>query len=77
MNWHDKVALITGGSSGVGLSFARRLSQAGAYVALVARQMSGLEEAARQLGTKRVTLFPLDVGDRESLLALPRRIYEQ
>lgn len=76
MSWAGKVALITGASSGVGLSFAKRLSAAGASVALVARQLAGLEAAARQLPSTRVALFPLDVGDRESLLALPKRVAE-
>jgi short-subunit dehydrogenase len=77
MNWQGKVALITGASSGVGLSFAKRLSAAGASVALVARQQSGLEAAARQLPSEQVALFALDVGDRERLLALPRRVAER
>lgn len=77
MNWNGKVALITGGSSGVGLAFARRLSKAGAHVALVARQSSGLEAAAEQLASRKVALFALDVSDRASLLALPQRVAAQ
>ena len=77
MNWDQKVALITGGSGGVGLSFAKRLTEHGARVALVARTLSSLEEAAQQLEASRVALFPLDVAERDSLLELPRRVFER
>lgn len=77
MNWIDKVALITGGSSGVGLAFAKRLSARGAHVALVARNLESLQLAATGLDPARVALFPLDVGQRASLLELPQRVYEK
>ena len=42
----DAVAVVTGGSSGLGLASARRLAQLGAHVLLVARGASRLEAAA-------------------------------
>ena len=42
-------ALITGGSSGIGLATAKLFTQQGAQVVLVGRQMSVLSEAARSL----------------------------
>lgn len=44
-----KVALITGGSRGIGLGIARRLRAEGASVVLVARKAKPLAEAAAQL----------------------------
>lgn len=41
--------LITGGSSGIGLTAARQLGEAGARVALLARGEEGLAEAAQQV----------------------------
>jgi NAD(P)-dependent dehydrogenase (short-subunit alcohol dehydrogenase family) len=44
-----KVALVTGGSRGIGLAIARRLCASGADVLLVSRKAEGLEEAAQSL----------------------------
>ena len=44
-----KVALVTGGSRGIGLAIAHRLAEAGADVMLVSRKPEGLEAAAATL----------------------------
>ncbi len=45
----DKVAIVTGGSSGIGLATARLLLQEGARVAICARDEARLQEAATAL----------------------------
>ena len=45
----DRVAVVTGASSGLGQRFARVLAAAGAKVALAARRVDRLEELAREL----------------------------
>jgi NAD(P)-dependent dehydrogenase (short-subunit alcohol dehydrogenase family) len=45
-----KVALVTGGSSGIGLATAKRLQEEGARVAIAGRSQNTLEEAAHTLG---------------------------
>ena len=42
-----RVALCAGGSSGLGLQFAKAMASAGADVAIVARRTDRLEENAR------------------------------
>ena len=72
-----KVALVTGGSSGIGLAVARKLAASGARVALVARTEPALREAAASLGEGRAAIFPLDVRDLAALAALPQRVVDR
>jgi NAD(P)-dependent dehydrogenase (short-subunit alcohol dehydrogenase family) len=46
-----KVALITGGNSGIGLATAKRFVQEGAFVFITGRTQSKLDEAVKQVGS--------------------------
>ena len=46
-----KIALITGGNSGIGLATAKRFVQEGAYVFITGRTQSKLNEAVQQVGS--------------------------
>jgi 3-oxoacyl-[acyl-carrier protein] reductase len=50
MNLANSVALVTGGSAGIGRSIAQMLAASGARVAITGRNKGRLEEAARALG---------------------------
>lgn len=50
LSLEGKVALVTGGSRGIGLATARRFVEAGAKVMLTSRKAGALEEAAGSLG---------------------------
>lgn len=76
MNLHDRVALVTGASSGIGLSVARMLVARGARVALVARGQSRLAEVSAELGDRALAL-PCDVGDLAQLVTLPKLVLER
>jgi NAD(P)-dependent dehydrogenase (short-subunit alcohol dehydrogenase family) len=45
-----KVAVVTGGSSGIGLATARRFVAEGAHVFITGRRQAELDEAVRQIG---------------------------
>jgi NAD(P)-dependent dehydrogenase (short-subunit alcohol dehydrogenase family) len=47
----DKVALVTGGTSGIGLAAARRLAAEGAHVFITGRSQQRLDEAVAQIGS--------------------------
>jgi NAD(P)-dependent dehydrogenase (short-subunit alcohol dehydrogenase family) len=63
----DKVALITGGSSGIGRGTALRLAGHGARIVVAARNAEALAEVVRtaqELGTQALAV-PTDVSDAE------------
>jgi 3-oxoacyl-[acyl-carrier protein] reductase len=61
-NFMDKVAVITGGASGVGLALARQLLRAGAKVVLVDRDGAALESALSGMDTSRAHAVQADVA---------------
>ncbi|MFB8106862.1 SDR family NAD(P)-dependent oxidoreductase [Streptomyces sp. NPDC056007] len=48
----DKIALVTGGSAGIGLATARRFIEEGAFVYLTGRRQTELDAAVESLGTR-------------------------
>jgi NAD(P)-dependent dehydrogenase (short-subunit alcohol dehydrogenase family) len=67
-----KVAVVVGGTSGIGLAMAIGLAEAGADVVASSRRQEQVDEAAAKIeGTGRKALrLTSDVGDRASLQAL-------
>ena len=51
MNVKDKVAIVTGASSGIGLATAKLLSKNGAKVVLAARSLSKLQNFPKNFPT--------------------------
>lgn len=70
-----RVALITGGGSGIGLGIARALADAGCAVALAGRTAEPLERAARELSAQGTpaTAVAGDVTDPDDARALVER----
>jgi 3-oxoacyl-[acyl-carrier protein] reductase len=62
-----RVALVTGGSKGIGLGIARALAAEGARVAIAARSRDAVEAAAGELGGKG---FVFDSGDLDAIPGL-------
>ena len=61
-----KVAVVTGGNSGIGLATAKRFVQEGAHVVIMGRREKELKEAAASIG-KNVTTVTGDVTRLEDL----------
>ena len=69
-----KVAVVTGGASGIGYALARRLIAEGMQVVLADFEQHALDEAAAALGVLGVRT---DVRDRASLQALADRALDR
>ena len=61
-----KIALVTGGNSGIGLATAQRFVAEGAYVLITGRRQSDLDAAVKQIG-KNVTAIQGDVSNLADL----------
>lgn len=64
----DKVVLIVGGSTGIGLGIANAMSEEGAKVVIAARTAASLESAAQ--GNPALRSRVCDASDREGINAL-------
>ena len=75
----NKVALVTGASSGLGTHFAHTLARAGARVALAARRKERLHAVAREIGDAggHAMSVTLDVVDPASIEAAVARTAEK
>ncbi len=64
MNVNDKVAVVTGGASGIGLALATRFAREGAHVVLADLRQDASERAAAPIGAYPVAA---DVGREEDI----------
>jgi 3-dehydrosphinganine reductase len=71
--WKDKVIIITGGSSGIGLAIAKLFAMEGARLYLLARNPANLEQAAKTLRSLNehtsVKTIPVNISDPELVYA--------
>jgi NAD(P)-dependent dehydrogenase (short-subunit alcohol dehydrogenase family) len=72
----EKIVLITGGSSGMGLATARRLIAEGAHVILSGRNKSRLDAAVKELGSRALGV-PGDAANLADLEALTATINDR
>lgn len=75
-SYAGKVAVITGGASGIGYAIAQRAGAEGMTVALVDIEASALEDAAASLASRGVAVhaFEVDVSKRDAMIALADRV---
>ena len=78
INLNGKVALVTGGTSGIGVDTCRILALRGAHVYIVARNMKKLEETKRDIETAlrnesknvvvgKISIIQCDLNDLQSV----------
>ncbi len=74
-----RVAVVTGGSRGLGLQMAEALGEMGAKIAITARKKDELEEAVAHLKKLGVaaTAYPNDLGKREQVEPLASALLEK
>ena len=62
----NKIAVVTGGSSGIGLATAKRFVEEGAYVFIAGRRQAELDKAVEEIG-KNVTAVRADISKLDDL----------
>ena len=77
MQLQGKVALITGGNSGIGLASAQALANLGARVVISGRDEAALEESVKQIGgeTLAVRTDVTKLGDLDNLFEQTERTF--
>lgn len=75
-NLQDKVALVTGASSGLGVQFAKALARQGAKVAITARRKERLEQVKTEIEAYGVEclVVPADMSNSAEITALVDKV---
>ena len=72
-----KIAVIIGGTSGIGLATAQRFVDEGAYTFIIGRRQSELDKAVNQIGKNNLTGVQGDVSNRKDLDQLYDTVKQQ
>lgn len=72
----NKVAVVTGGSSGIGLSIAKRFVQEGAKVAITGRNQSAIDKAVAEIGPNALGIQG-DVANLNDLTRIYQTVAEK
>jgi uncharacterized protein len=76
----QRLAVVTGASSGIGAATAQLLGAQGWRVVLVARGRPALEDVAARMaavGQQEPVVEPLDGGDADAVLAMAARVLDR
>ena len=76
----DRLAIITGGSKGLGLAMASGLASAGAHVVLVSRTLHEAKAAAAEISTQygtKATGMKADVRDEMEMTGMAHEVMDQ
>jgi short-subunit dehydrogenase len=75
-SFRDRVAVVTGGASGIGRAIALELARQGAHVALVDLDVAAMERVAAEVETlgRRSSHHAADVSDVAAMAELPNEV---
>jgi NADP-dependent 3-hydroxy acid dehydrogenase YdfG len=75
----DKIAIVTGASSGIGRAAALALARRGAHIALVSRRTDKLEQVAEQVAAlgRQSFSIPTDVTQQEQVDSMVQAVIER
>ena len=76
----EKVAIITGGSDGIGRAAAERLSAEGARVVIVSRSQTDLDQVAAEINTETgnpVLGIETDVRDESAVESMVQKVADR
>ncbi len=78
-NLQDRVAVVTGGASGIGLAIAHAFREEGMRVVVADIEEAALQSAVADLGGDRAGVLgvPTDVSDLDSVAALADAVYDR
>ena len=74
-NLNDKVAIVTGGSRGIGKAIANEFCNSGATVGIASRKQDGLDKAAEEISVENGKVVPIKAhtGDKDAVENLIRK----
>jgi 3-oxoacyl-[acyl-carrier protein] reductase len=78
MRFKENIAIVTGGSKGLGKVIAKQLTQEGATVVINGRDMDALEKAAQEIKQEggQVTAIQTDVSNSQAVTAMIDKVLE-
>jgi len=78
MRLKDKVAIVTGASSDIGLAIVKKFVEEGAQVVMIGRNLDALKKAALSLGnnTKQTVALPCDITNEGQVIQTIDQVYD-